>query len=307
MAGMLRLSAGLLLLLCLSVQAADWPREVISADGVMLVLQQRPLRVLSTSVTLTGSLLAIDAPVIASATANNGVYFDQWAALAEQRGVERLWPAGSIDLEAAYVHAPDLIVVSSEGADSALAQVAELRNIAPTLVLSYGDRDWQELARQLGDALGLEAQAEARIRGFERRLQQVRSSIVVPPGKANIISYNGAGMPNPIATPRGAHGRLLAALGFYIEAPEPAWHSGLDSPEAFVRSEYEYLTRLQAETSFLLRQAPADTSAFVGDPVLANLPSVRAGQVHGLGRNSFRIDFFSASEIVDGIEQGFAR
>ena len=139
------------------------------------------------------------------------------------------------------------------------------------------------------------------------RLQQVRSGIVVPPGNVNIISYNGAGMPNPIATPRGAHGRLLAALGFRIEAPEPAWHSGLDSPESFVRSEYEYLTRLQADTSFLLRRAPADTSAFVGDPVLANLPSVRAGQVRGLGRNSFRIDFFSASEIVDGIEQGFAR
>ena len=57
---MLRLSLGLLLLLSLPLQATDWPRQVISADGVVLELQQQPQRILSTSVTLTGSLLALD-------------------------------------------------------------------------------------------------------------------------------------------------------------------------------------------------------------------------------------------------------
>ena len=42
-------------------QAADWPRQ-ISADGSQVTLPAKPQRIVSTSVTLTGSLLAIGAP-----------------------------------------------------------------------------------------------------------------------------------------------------------------------------------------------------------------------------------------------------
>ena len=35
--------------------------------------------------------------------------------------------------------------------------------------------------------------------------------------------------------------------------------------------------------------------------MLANLPSVQAGQVWGLGRNSFRVDYYSSLEIIDSI------
>ncbi len=48
-----------------------WPRTINGAKG-SITLQQAPQRIVSTSVTLTGSLLAINAPVIASgATAPN--------------------------------------------------------------------------------------------------------------------------------------------------------------------------------------------------------------------------------------------
>ena len=54
--------------------AADWPRQVTDSRGVH-TLEHKPTRIVSTSVTLTGSLLAIDAPVIASGatTPNNRV------------------------------------------------------------------------------------------------------------------------------------------------------------------------------------------------------------------------------------------
>ena len=51
-----------------SVTAAaqtGWPRTVAGATG-NITLTQAPMRIVSTSVTLTGSLLAIDAPVVAS-------------------------------------------------------------------------------------------------------------------------------------------------------------------------------------------------------------------------------------------------
>lgn len=61
-----------------AVQAADWPRQVTDSRGTH-TLKSQPQRIVSTSVTLTGSLLAIDAPVIASGatTPNNRVADEQ--------------------------------------------------------------------------------------------------------------------------------------------------------------------------------------------------------------------------------------
>ncbi|MBL3567736.1 Fe2+-enterobactin ABC transporter substrate-binding protein, partial [Rhodovulum sulfidophilum] len=67
-----------------------WPRRLTNADGSETALPRAPARILSTSVTLTGSLLAIGAPVIASATTVRGAFFDQWQAEARARGVEKL-------------------------------------------------------------------------------------------------------------------------------------------------------------------------------------------------------------------------
>src|SRR5690606_7068979 len=105
-----------------AAQAQGWPRTFINADGSSTTLNAPAKRILSTSVSITGTLLAVDAPVIASATTTSGDYFAQWRSVAEQRGVERLWPAGSVDLEMAYAFEPDLIIVSLGGADSALGQ-----------------------------------------------------------------------------------------------------------------------------------------------------------------------------------------
>lgn len=287
--------------------APGWPREVVNADGSRTTIPAPPRRILSTSVTITGTLLAIDAPVAASATTTSGHFFAQWDAIARARGVEKVWPAGSVDLEAAYAVAPDLIVVSSGGADSALAQVAELRQIAPTVVLDYGGMTWQDLARRLGEATGLETKAGETLAAFDATLAEARARIAVPAGKANIISYNGPGTLNPIATSDGVHGRLLAALGFTLESPPRAWHGDGNPFADFVRAQYEHLTALTAPTTFLLSAGDDRAQDFLADPILANLPSVRSGQVYGLGVNSFRIDFYSAREIVDGIVARFAR
>lgn len=278
-----------------------------NADGSITTIPARPRRILSTSASVTGTLLAIDAPLAASASAANGQYFPQWAQVAKERAVENIWPAGDVDIEAAIALKPDLIVVSTGGADSARAQLAELQAIAPTILVDYGSQSWQDLALQLGKATGLESGATARIAAFDRYVADARSRITVPEGKVNIISFNGAGTTNPIATANGAHGRLLAALGFTVEDPDPAWHATTEAQGAFVWAPYEMLTRLTASTTFLLRANDERVAAFLGDPVLANLPSVRARRVHSLGANSFRIDYYSATQIVDGIVKLFGK
>jgi ABC-type Fe2+-enterobactin transport system substrate-binding protein len=45
---------------------------------------------------------------------------------------------------------PDLILISATGGDSALALYDQLSAIAPTLIINYDDKSWQELLTQLG-------------------------------------------------------------------------------------------------------------------------------------------------------------
>ncbi|GAB3112843.1 Fe2+-enterobactin ABC transporter substrate-binding protein [Bordetella tumbae] len=285
----------------------DWPRRFHNADHTITELPGPPRRILSTSVTVTGTLLAIGAPVVASASAANGKFFAQWADVAEQRGVENLWPAGGVDLEAVYAVAPDLIVVSATGADSAREHLARLRTAAPTIVVDYGRQSWQDLARELAQAMGLEAQAAQRIAEFDRHVAQARDRLALPEGQVNVISYNGPGTSNPIATRDGVHGQLLGSLGFDVERPDPSWHSTSDTASDFVWAQYEFLPQLKASTTFLLRADDSRTAAMLNDPVLANLPSVRSRQVYALGLHAFRIDYYSASELIDHIVRLFGR
>ncbi|WP_045392592.1 Fe2+-enterobactin ABC transporter substrate-binding protein [Falsirhodobacter sp. alg1] len=285
-----------------------WPRTLTNADGSETVLNTPPMRVVSTSVTLTGGLLAVDAPVVASATTVRGAFFAQWQSVAESRNVAPLWRAGSIDLESVWAHEPDLIVVSATGADSALMHRAALEEIAPVLVLDYGALDWQGLSRQLGHATGKDERANGLLESFAQSLETTRATLHLPGGQTNIVSYNGPGAPNPIATADGTHGRLLTALGFRMEDPPRSWQ-GADTPPAadFIRAAYEHLTELTAETTFLLAGTDTDAERFMADPILSNLPSVKNRQVYGLGANSFRIDYYSANEIVADIARRFAK
>lgn len=283
----------------------DWPRTFTNADGTTTQIESQPKRILSTAVSITGTLLAVDAPVVASGSAGNGQYFAQWNAVATERGVMNVWPAGSVNLEAAYASEPDLIIVSTSGADSALAQLSVLQLVAPAIVLDYGGQTWQDLAVQIGEATGLEAQVAAVIADFDAQVAAAAASITVPAGTANIISYNGAGSDNPIARVGGAHAELISALGFTVEDPPLEWHAQASVRADFVWAAFERLPDLTSETTFLLRFGDAQVEPFLNEPVLANLPSVKAGQVYGLGVNSFRIDYYSALEIVANIVSKF--
>jgi iron complex transport system substrate-binding protein len=294
------------LLLWSQASAAEtWPRSFTNVDGSQTEIPAKPKRILSTSVTLTGTLLAIRAPVVASGSAANGQFFAQWEKVAKEQKIENAWPAGKVDLEAVYATEPDLIVVTASGAGSTKDQLAAFQQIAPTILVDDGALSWQELATELGAATGLEEEAAASIADFDTYVAAAKAKIKIPAGKSNIISFNGAGQSNPIGRPGGPHAALLAALGFDIEAPDQAWHTQAASRDDFVWADYERLVDLKAETTFLLRVDDSKAAAFRNDPVLANLPSVKNGQVFGLGIYSFRIDYYSGKEIVDGIVSKF--
>ena len=296
-----------------SAAAADWPRQVTDSRGVH-TLESKPTRIVSTSVTLTGSLLAIDAPIVASGatTPNNRVadgqgFLRQWGDIAKQRKIARLY-IGEPSAEAVAAQMPDLILISATGGDSALALYDQLSAIAPTLIINYDDKSWQALLTQLGEITGHEKQAAERIAAFDKQLAQVKQQMTLPPQPVNAIVYTAAAHSANLWTTESAQGKLLHQLGFTL-ADLPA---GLQTSTSqgkrhdIIQLGGENLaTGLNGEGLFVFAGDEKDVAAIYANPLLAHLPSVKNKRVWALGTETFRLDYYSAMLVLQRLNAMF--
>lgn len=306
-----------LLLLCAAGASAaeGWPREFVTAHG-KVTLAQPPQRILSTSVTLTGSLLAIDAPVIASGAAMPGKrftdsqgFFRQWGDIARERGVKRLY-SGEPNVEVIAAAAPDLIVVSATGNDSTLGLLNQLSAIAPTLVVNYDDKSWQQVVTELGSVTGHEQQAEQKVAAFDQRVIQVRDKLTLPPQPVSALVYNPAVPMVNLWTPMSAQGKLLQQLGFSLAIPPATFERALKlkkRQDILPLSGEALVTGLTGKSFLLFAAEDQQVKALQQQPLLAAAPAVLHQQVYALGDDSFRLDYYSASNLLTRIETLFAR
>ena len=294
--------------------AAGWPRTITHEAGETVV-DAKPERIVSTSLSVTGTLLAIDAPVTATAvtaaaggTTDENGFFAQWAEIAVERGVAPLYKVGEFDLEAVIAQDPDLIVVSTSGADSVMDQYDALSDVAPTIVVNYGDQTWQDLAEELGVATGLEAGAANVVQEFDTLVEETAARIAIPAGTtASVVSYN-PGDTSPVGKPTGPHAQLLMKLGFTVDEPPAEFDTSAQKREDFSFTSYEGLAdSVTGDHVFLIIATDEKVEAFKADPTLANVPAVRSDQVHPLGLASFRMDPYSATEIVNWFGEAFAK
>lgn len=294
-----------------SVETGHWPHTFNDATGTAVKLPAKPERIVSTSVSLTGSLLALEAPVVASATAANGPATDadgflkQWAGIAADRNVDPLHEIGKFNLEDIAEQEPDLIVVAVSGADSEIDQLDQLRAIAPTVAVDYAGKDWTELSEDLGRATGTEERAAQNAELVAQRAAALRETLALPPGTtASIVSYNPGGI-SPVAKDSGPHAKLFAALGFDLAGAAEKFDTSTQPRDDFSFSRYEDLPETASgDAVFLLSAETDDAEAFTSDASLAQLPAVRNGDVFALGE-SFLLDFYSAQEILDYFEEEF--
>ncbi len=301
----------LALILPTMAQAESWPRTVPHEAGE-LTLTAPPKRIVSTAPSLTGILLAINAPVVASAAAVNGPltddtgFFRQWADVAHDRGVEVLYPNLTFDMEALIVAEPDLVVASTTGGDSILPYLAELQaQDIPVLVLDYSSHSWEELAETLGRATGHEADAARAAQDFDAQAKAVAATLTRPPGKVSIVSYNFAGTYS-VGKPSSPQAKVVSALGFEVAGlPEDMRAQVARSSDFDFVSHENLAPAIVGETVFLLNGTEASVQAFMADPVLANLPAVKAGRVYPLGPTSFRVDYYSGLQIIDTLRPYF--
>ncbi|UVL57802.1 Fe2+-enterobactin ABC transporter substrate-binding protein [Pseudomonas sp. B21-009] len=268
----------------------------------------KPLRIASTSPSVTGILLAMEAPLVASAattpsrmTDSKG-FFSQWAAVADQRKVEVLYPNLVFDIESVIGVNPDLLVLVATGADSVVQHQAELeaQGIA-TVVVNYSNQSWQQIATRLGQAAGLQAQAAAAIKDFDDYTARAAATIKAPVGGVSIVGYNIGGSYS-VGRASSPQARLFTALGIKVASLPPAM-----SGEVTRAVDFEFISRenlsaaITGESVFLLGGTDADVQAFVADPLLANLPAVVQKKVYALGPTSFRIDYYSGRQMIDTV------
>lgn len=305
--------AALILPLCLDAALAEgWPRQ-IESSGQSVTIAQQPKRIASTSPSLTGILLAIDAPLVATAASVKGPltdeegYFLQWAEIAHQRGVGLLYPNMAFDLESLLVTDPDLVIVSATGGDSIIDHVDTLKSMGfNVLVVDYSDQSWQDQAEILGQALGLEENTEKLLARFAARTQDVKDQITRPEGKISILSYNMAGT-YAVSKPISAQAQLLAQLGFItIGLPEEMASLVTRAGDFDFVSLENLAPAIKGDSIFLLSGTEASVAAVLADPVLAHLPAVKERRVYPLGPTSFRVDYYSGSHIIDLMQKIFS-
>jgi len=295
-----------------SSDQADWPRTIEHVAGET-ELDAQPLRIVSTSPSITGSLLAIDAPIIASGAATitaltdeNG-FFVQWADVAAERGVEVAYGDLTLDIDAIDLLEPDLIIGSANGGDATLDAYDQLSEIAPTIMLDYGTVTWQELTVELGEITGLEIEAAAVLDDYDAWVAEQAELIAVPEQPSTALVYLGAdgawafGDASPQAS-------LLTSLGFdYVAADVEATTPGATGVDV-ITSENLPSGLGGSQTLFIVQMGGGDpVSTFVADPLTANLPAVTDDRVYSLGSQSFRLDYYSAKNTVELLVDTFPK
>ena len=294
--------------------AADWPRQITDSRGPH-TLESQPLRIVSTSVTLTGSLLAIDAPVVASGatTPNNRVadgqgFLRQWSDVAKARKLSRLY-IGEPSAEAVAAQMPDLILISATGGDSAMMLYDQLSTIAPTLIINYDDKSWQALLTQLGEITGHEKQAAERIAEFDKKLAALKEKMKLPPQPVTALVYTAAAHSANIWTKESAQGQMLQQLGFTLADLPAGLHASQSQGKRhdIVQLGGENLAAgLNGQSLFLFAGDQKDADAIYANPLLSHLPAVEGKRVYPLGTETFRLDYYSAVLVLQRLAALFA-
>ncbi|MPU52042.1 Fe2+-enterobactin ABC transporter substrate-binding protein, partial [Escherichia coli] len=234
-------------------------------------------------------------------------FLRQWSKVAKERKLQRLY-IGEPSAEAVAAQMPDLILISATGGDSALALYDQLSTIAPTLIINYDDKSWQALLTQLGEITGHEKQAAERIAQFDKQLAAAKEQIKLPPQPVTAIVYTAAAHSANLWTPESAQGQMLEQLGFTL-AKLPA---GLNASQSqgkrhdIIQLGGENLAAgLNGESLFLFAGDQKDADAIYANPLLAHLPAVQNKQVYALGTETFRLDYYSAMQVLERLKALF--
>lgn len=305
-----------------SASDSSYPRTIETQDKdkhpTEITIEERPQRIVSASVSLTGALLAIDAPVVGSGGGNSKapMFADEtgfglsWDKLAQEKNVESLFTIGSANAEAILAQNPDLVVMSNVGADTGAEIYDQLKDVVPVQVIDYSGQSWEETTREVAKAAGLEEKAEEVISEYEDSVKKAKEKIKVE-GPVNVIALAPEGAVN-FFTEESAQGRIFTDLG--IELAVPGDDLVGDSAQGSARSDVKAVSAenvplaLDGKSVFVLNidpGTPADEQVRTNEQ-LAEAPAVAEDRVFGLDGEFFRIDAIAAQDLVEYLQENFS-
>ena len=298
---------------------ATWPVTIKGDDGVDVEIKSEPKSIVSTSVTLTGSLLAVDAPVVASTPAkkkdektdDNG-FFTQWSKQATDKGVKAI--DGTEDNLAQTVAGdnPDLIIVAKTGQDSAVKVVDSLRQLeVPVLVIDYGSHSWQDVTKTLGQATGRQAKADSVVKDYTTKAEKTKSAISVPQGSTSVFTVPGDGTKGANAfTEEAPQVQLLKDLGFTIATvpDDVKGDQSMGERKDIVQLSPENVQAgLTGENWVVIAADETAKTAVTSNETFSSAAPVTGGKVQYMPPSSFRLDYYSALEMLDAVQKAYPK
>lgn len=274
-----------------------------------------PKRIVSTSVVLTGTLLALDAPVSASGGTKGGAigaddkgFFLHWSKIADERKVKGLYQV-ELNLEAVAAEKPDLILMSSTGGDSTAEHYDQLKKIAPTVAINYNAETWEHVTDTVADVTGTKPKAEELKKSFAGEMATLKKSVQAPKEQVQAVVFAAPGSGVSFAKPGGPHDEIFKALGFDL-APAPTG----DGSEGKGRADFVFTTpeqsvkALTAKNVLMVANNEADEAAFKKDPTYRNAPCHGpGGKTPPLGLASFKLDYYSATDMAKRLAAAYPK
>ncbi|MGW5068757.1 ABC transporter substrate-binding protein [Streptomyces cyaneofuscatus] len=176
--------------------------------------------------------------------------------------------------------------------------------VAPTLLYRHDDVSWQDLTARLGKDLGLEKRATEVVAAHEKRVGEVKAAITVPKQSAALVRDNQSAM--TVFTPESAQGRLLTSLGFTVLEPPAGKGQTQGGRSDFAEFSQEKVADTAKDSSLLfVSHTPEEITAATARPVWKDLAAVKDKRVYDLGLDTFRLDYYSAGNLIDKIEKAF--
>ncbi|MGO1274528.1 MAG: ABC transporter substrate-binding protein, partial [Corynebacterium variabile] len=192
-------------------------------------------------------------------------------------------------------------------------QIDELKKIGvPVVVLDYSDKTWGEITTEVGEITGHESEAADAIQSYEDRVAEVKENIGDVEQPVNVVLPAKEGNLN-FMTAESAQGQIIKDLGWELSVPgdDVARTDG----DYAGRTDVRQVTGENADKALVGKTVlgiNVDGTEPVIDklkaiPTLANADAIKNDRVFELGASAFRIDYFSAMEILDQIEEYFAK
>jgi iron complex transport system substrate-binding protein len=253
---------------------AAFPRTVTHHKG-KTEIKAKPKRVVALDNSLVEAVVALDAPLVGGI----GSYRDQKGFppyLGDAvKNTKDVGPLDSPNLEQIAALQPDLIVSATVRHEDLYDQLSE---IAPTVFVETTGPIWKENITLLGQALGEEKKAKAKLTAYETRAKKIGDAINAKSksGKETFSVVRFLDGPTRIYLPATFSGIILADMG--LERPE----NQRDPVEFNIEISEEQIAQADADHIFMTTFSGGEErkKKFLANPLWERLNAVKKGNVH---------------------------